>query len=146
MAEVDAPGLARCARLAAVPSDAGKFVLLRMLEMFATGDLEAAPATVAEDYRDHQGPTQAPVRGVNGFCEVVRAARSSFVELDVWPEALMTEGDQVTARLHWQGVLPTGVTIDRETMEVIRVAEGLAVEHWGEQVWSRETSPRGRAD
>jgi predicted ester cyclase len=120
--------------------------LLKMLEMFVTGDLEAAPATVAKDYRDYQGVGDRPVRGVDGFCEVVRSARSSFVELDVWPEALMTEGDQVTARLHWQGVLPTGVTIDRETMEVIRVAEGLAVEHWAEQVWSRETSPRSRED
>lgn len=127
-------------------SDAGKTVLLRMLDMFATGDLDAAPETVAEDYRDHQGVGEKPVRGVDGFREVVRTARSSFVELDVWPEALMTEGDQVTARLHWQGVLPTGVTIDRETMEVIRVAEGLAVEHWGQQVWSRETSPASRPD
>jgi predicted SnoaL-like aldol condensation-catalyzing enzyme len=115
-----------------------------MLEMFATGDLDAAPETVADDYRDHA--SSAHIRGVDGFREAVRVTRGSFVALDVWPEALMTEGDQVTATLHWQGVLPTGVTIDRETMEIIRVAEGLAVEHWGREVWSRETSAGRRPD
>jgi predicted SnoaL-like aldol condensation-catalyzing enzyme len=144
--KVVVPPLRHCVRLPAVGSDAGKTVLLRMLEMFVTGDLEAAPATVAPDYRDHQGLGASPVEGVNGFCEVVRTARSSYVELDVWPEALMTQGDEVTARLHWQGTLPTGVTIDRETMEVIRVAEGLAVEHWVEEVWVRESAMSGRPD
>ncbi|MEA2623531.1 MAG: hypothetical protein QOH61_2441 [Chloroflexota bacterium] len=124
--------------------DSGKLVLMRMLEMFATGDLEAAPETVSEEYRDHRGPRQVQLLGVDGFRDAVRTARSSFVELDVWPEALMADGDQVTARLHWQGVLPSGVTIDRETMEVIRVAEGLAVEHWAKQVWERETAPQTR--
>ena len=111
-------------------TDTGKSVLLRMLEMFATGEVEAAPETVADDYRDHEpGPGRGRL-GVEGFCERVRAERSAYVVLDVWPEGLIAERDQVTAQLHWQGVLPSGDTVDRITIDVLRVSDGRAVEHW----------------
>jgi predicted SnoaL-like aldol condensation-catalyzing enzyme len=120
-----------------VATQAGKDVLLRMLEMFATGEVDAAPQTVAEGYRDHE-PGHAPrVLGVAGFCERVRSERSAYVVLDVWPEGLVAEQDQVTAQLHWQGVLPTGDTLDRITIDVLRVEGGRAVEHWARPVSER---------
>ena len=124
-------------------SDVGKSVLLRMLEMFATGEVEAAPETVADDYRDHEpGPAYVAI-GVEGFRERVRSVRGDYVVLDVWPEGLVAERDQVTAQLHWQGVLPSGETVDRITIDVVRVSDGLAVEHWAEPVSSRVTPAAG---
>jgi predicted SnoaL-like aldol condensation-catalyzing enzyme len=109
-----------------------------MLEMFATGEVEAAPETVAEDYRDHE-PGGAPVAGVDGFRERVRAARCDYVVLDVWPEGLIADSDQVTAQLHWQGMLPSGDMVDRITIDVVRVSDGRAVERWAQPVSSRLT-------
>ena len=129
-----------------VATDVGKSVLLRMLEMFATGEVEAAPETVAEDYRDHEpGPGPRTI-GVLGFCERVRAARSEYVVLDVWPEGLVADQDQVTAQLHWQGVLPSGATVDRITIDVVRVAGGRAVEHWERPVSSQLTPAERNQD
>lgn len=120
-------------------TDVGKSILLRMLEMFATGEVEAAPETVADDYRDHEpGPAYVAI-GVEGFRERVRSVRGDYVVLDVWPEGLIAERDRVTAQLHWQGVLPSGDTVDRVTIDVLRVSDGRAVEHWAEAVSSRVT-------
>ena len=117
--------------------DAGKDVLLRMVEMFATGEVDAARQTVAEDYRDHEPGHDPRTLGIDGFCERVRAERRGYVVLDVWPEGLVADQDQVTAQLHWQGLLPTGDTLDRITIEVVRVEDGRAVEHWARSVSSR---------
>jgi predicted SnoaL-like aldol condensation-catalyzing enzyme len=119
-----------------VSSDAGKSILLRMLEMFATGDVASVGETIADDYRDHHAVPGVGARGAAAFKEAVRVARSAYTELDVWPEALFTSGDEVTARIHWEGVLPSGATVDRITMEVIRVANGRAVERWAKQLES----------
>ena len=118
-------------------TDVGKSVLLRMLEMFASGEVEAAPETVSDDYHDHEPGAHA--RGVNGFRERVRVTRRPYVALDVWPEGLFAERDQVTAQLHWQGVLPSGDTVDRVTIDVLRVSDGRAVEHWAEAISTRVT-------
>ena len=125
-------------------TDVGKSVLLRMLEMFATGEIQAAPETVAEDYRHHEPGLGARTLGVDGFCERVRATRSEYVVLDVWPEGLIADSDHVTAQVHWQGVLPTGDTVDRITLDVVRVADGRAVEHWERPVSSRLTPAGAR--
>lgn len=126
-----------------MPNDAGKSVLLRMLEMFATGDVQGASETVADDYRTHQAAAGLTARGPQAFRDLVRATRRPFADLDVWPEALVQNGDQVTARLHWRGVLPSGATLDRITVEVLRVVNGRAVEHWTEQVESRLSPAKG---
>lgn len=129
--------------IAGVPPDAGKSVLLRMLEMFASGDVDAARETVADDYCDHEPAHGGEARGVAGFCDRVEAVRKPYVVLDVWPEGLITEQDTVTARLHWQGVLPTGEQVDRITIEVVRVDGDRAIERWTKQV-SCESMPSNR--
>jgi predicted SnoaL-like aldol condensation-catalyzing enzyme len=130
--------------LAPVATQAGKDVVLRMVEMFATGEVGAARETVAPDYRDHDSAAGAETLGVAGFCARVLAERSGYVELDVWPEGLRSDRDEVTAQLHWQGVLPTGDTLDRITIDVVRVQDGRAVEHWARPVSTR-LIPAGEA-
>lgn len=111
--------------------DVGKAVLVRMIEMFATGDTTNAHSAVADEYIDHQGIGGGEVRGVGGFCEVVRVARSAFTTLDVWVEDLIQDHDRAAARIKWRGVLPSGVVVNRETIDIVRTVDGRAVEHWG---------------
>ena len=78
--------------------------------------------------------------GTAGFASVVAAARAAFTELHVEAADLIAEGDRAAARIRWRGTRPDGGVVDRETIDVIRVAGGLAVEHWGAQVSATERS------
>jgi len=39
--------------------------------------------------------------------------------------------DKVAARLRWRRTRPDGTTVDRERIDIVRVAGGRAAEHWG---------------
>ena len=39
--------------------------------------------------------------------------------------------DRAVARIRWQGRRPDGDHVDRQTIDIIRVENGRAVEHWG---------------
>ena len=106
-------------------------VMRRMIEMFATGDVSALAAVVSDEYYDHQGLDGVAVRGTEGFRTVVEAARAGTLGLNVTIADLIADGDRAVARLQWRGVSPTGETVDRETIDIVRTRDGRAVEHWG---------------
>jgi predicted ester cyclase len=93
-----------------------------MVEMFNTGDVAAAASVVSLDYVDHQGLGTGEIVGVEGFCHVVRVARSAFISLDVVIRDLIAEDDRAAARLSWLGTRATGEQVRRETIEIVRVA------------------------
>ena len=108
-------------------------VMRAMVRMFATGDVASALQVVSDEYHDHQGLRGVEIRGPEGFCRVVDAARGSIQDLRVTIEDLIAEGDSVAARIRWQGRTQSGDTVDRETIDIVRVRSGHAVEHWGAQ-------------
>jgi predicted SnoaL-like aldol condensation-catalyzing enzyme len=101
-----------------------------MVAMFSTGDLSDLDETVHPAYLDHQGLRGEPVRGRAGFASVVAAARAGFTILDVTIEDLITNTDRAAARLQWSGVQAAG-RVTRQTLEIVRIEDGMAVEHWG---------------
>lgn len=107
-----------------------------MLDAFATGDATSAAEYVAERYHDHQGLRGREMHGVSGFVEVVETARRAFVSLGLGVEDLIVDDDRAAARIRWHGKLVTGEVVDRETIDIIRVADGCAVDHWGAQAWT----------
>lgn len=109
-----------------------------MVSMFATGDLSEIKATVHSDYLDHQGLGAGPIRRPDGFATVVRAARSDNDVLEVAVEDLIEGMDRAAARLSWRGTRSSGESVERETIDIVRVEDGRAVEHWG----SRSELPR----
>lgn len=112
-------------------TDRAKAIMQAMVEMFATGDLAALTSTVAPNYLDHQGLGGQVIHGVEGFAQVVHVARLGYVSLEVSIEDLIAEGNRAVARIRWQGTRTTGEQVDRETIDIIRVADGRATEHWG---------------
>lgn len=98
--------------------------------MFSTGDLSDLRETVHPDYLDHQGLRGEPIHGPSGFAAVVAAARTGFTTLDVTVEDLIAGGDRAAARLQWSGVRPDG-QVRRQTLEIVRIKDGMAIEHWG---------------
>lgn len=105
-------------------------VLARMVQMFATGDVSTLAETVSEAYRDHQGLDGDEVVGQVGFLRVVEAARQ-MRDLELRVEDMFAEIDRAVARIRWRGVLDDGRRVERETIDIVRVADGRAVEHWG---------------
>jgi hypothetical protein len=109
-------------------------VLRAMVEMFATGDVSDVADVVAADYLDHQGLGTGEMHGVDGFVEVVAVARHGYAQLSVEMISFDERPDRVEGRLRWQGVRDDNTVVRRETIETVRVASGLAVEHWGTHV------------
>ena len=106
-------------------------VLEAMVAMFASGDPSAAATVVAEDYLDHQGLGGGLMRGVDGFAHVVRTNHAAYEHQQVSIEDLFGVRDRAVARIRWRGRRRDGEGVDRETIDIVRVAEGRAVEHWG---------------
>ncbi len=111
-----------------------------MIHMFATGDMALLPDTVSEAYRDHQGLAGVEVCGPSGFARVVEAARQ-LRDLEIGVEDMFAEDDRAVARIRWTGTLDDGTPLERKTIDIVRAADGLAVEHWGAQLWPREARP-----
>ncbi|MCA1707057.1 MAG: ester cyclase, partial [Actinobacteria bacterium] len=72
-----------------------------------------------------------PIRGAVGFAVVVAAARDGHQSLTVTIEDLITYHDRAAARLRWLGVRTSGEPVERETLEIVRIEDGRAIEHWG---------------
>jgi predicted SnoaL-like aldol condensation-catalyzing enzyme len=106
-------------------------VLEAMVAMFASGDPSPAATVVAEDYLDHQGLGDGPVRGIDGFARVVRTNFAAYDHLEVSIQDLFGAADRSVARIPWRGRGRDGGERERETIDIVRVANGRAVEHWG---------------
>ena len=104
----------------------------------ATGDLEAVSSAVAEEYIDHQGLGDVEVRGWHGFRRVVRTVQESS-DVRITIEDLVVAEDKAALRLRWHGVNRAGRTVTRETLELLRFADGRLIEHWGAELFRRES-------
>ena len=116
-------------------------LMRRMVEVFNTGDTSAVELVVSPNYVDHQGIGGAEVFGADGFANVVTLARQAHPQFRVEIQELNTEGDKVTVRLvrsqPGAEISPSPKRVQetqRQTIEVVRFANGLAVEHWGERL------------
>lgn len=112
----------------------------KIVEIFNTGDLSEVEALFSAEYVDHQRPAWLDAVGGEEFRQIVLGARKSLPNLQVTVEALIAEGDTVVVRLHWHSTHPAGKIIDRETIDMLRFADGKVVEHWGAEAWMAETT------
>ena len=106
-------------------------VLSAMVRAFDSGRVDDVAAFVDDEYIDHQGLRGQQVKGVSGFAQVVDTARRGYEDLTVIIEDLIEAGDRAAARLRWTGTRVTGEAAERETLEIVHVRDGRAVEHWG---------------
>lgn len=102
----------------------------KIVEIFDTGAFDLIPTLIAPEYVDHQGLGGQEVRGPDGFREVVEAARRDE-GLQVTVEDLVADEETAAVRLRWSGVNQTGVVVTRETLDMLRFANGRLIEHWG---------------
>lgn len=109
-----------------------------MVAALRSGDAGDCAEYIASSYVDHQGRHGAPLSGPHGFEQVVRAAhRNTAPQLIV--QDMIVSDTRAVARIRWR-FSPSAENdgVERETIEIVRVEGGHAVEHWGAESWSRK--------
>ena len=115
-----------------------KTIMQKIVAIFNTGELEEVDLIFSPDYVDHQKPPGMEIDGPDEFRQIVTDARGSVRTLSVTIEDLIVEMDKVAARLRWHIIDLAGKEIERETIDILRLADGRVVEHRGAEAWSRE--------
>jgi hypothetical protein len=114
-----------------------KALTRKIVEIFDIGAFDLIPSVIAPEYVDHQGLGEQEIRGPDGFREVVEAVhRDDGVHVTV--EDLVADEEKAAVRLRWHGVNQAGVVVTRETLDMLRFANGRLVEHWGSQLFRHE--------
>jgi predicted ester cyclase len=103
---------------------------------FNNGELDVLEEFVAHDIVEHQDGSTS---GIDGLRALITELRSQFSDLHLEIEDTATSGDTVWFRIRSTGTNDgplwgrpaTGRPIDITVMDVMRVADGRMVEHWG---------------
>jgi len=117
-----------------------KRLILRLHELWNTGDVGPIAEVYADDFVAHFPPTsELPERrGLDGVRQGISRIRSAFPDWHEEVEDLVEEGDRVVSRYtsrgthrgaFW-GVSPTGRRITVAEISIFRVAGGKAAEQW----------------
>ena len=107
-------------------------------EVMNQGNLGLVDELCSADFVDHEEFPGVP-SGVEGVKQFVTIFRTAFPDLSFTMEDMIAEGDKVTIRgtivgTHkgdFMGIAPTGKQVAVRTIDVVRIAGGKAVEHWG---------------
>jgi steroid delta-isomerase-like uncharacterized protein len=100
------------------------------------GNLAAIDELFAPDFVEHQAGIKPGRAGVKAS---IQELRSAFTDFHLQVEDAIADGDRVWLRLHatgthagpFMGVPATGRRIDVTVIDIVRIADGRLVEHWG---------------
>lgn len=108
-------------------------------EVFNAGAVDRVQDFCAEEFVNHEeGPPGAP-EGLEGVKFFVQSFHDGFSDVHASIEELLADGDRIVARVRFtgthdgdfMGIPASGKKIDMETIDIVRVADGKAAEHWG---------------
>jgi len=105
----------------------------------SAGNLDVFDELLADDFVDHEelpGDLPQDKHGVKQFFAMLRSA---FPDMRMDVEDLIAEGDKIVARVamtatqrgEFMGVPPSGRSVDVQIIDVLRIRDGQAIEHWG---------------
>ena len=109
-------------------------LMRRMVDFFNTGEVSGVPSVLSPKYLDHQGVGSGELVGPDGFASMVALSLTRHPQLRVEIAEMHVVGDVVVAKLNWSEPSETGHRTYRRTIEIVRFADGLAVEHWGKRL------------
>jgi steroid delta-isomerase-like uncharacterized protein len=118
--------------------DESRDLVRRFFVAVAEDDEAALDELIAADASDHTPfPGQAP--GVEGVKQIFRMLRTGFPDFRQEVREVIAEGDRVavrsklrgTHRGEFLGIPATGRAVEVESIDIMRIADGRFVEHWG---------------
>jgi predicted ester cyclase len=100
-------------------------------------NIDAIDELVSPDFIDHVSVPGLP-SGVEGLKQRHAALFVAFPDFEIFIAEMIAEGDKVVApltvtgthRAELFGIAPTGRTMSYEGIDIMRVTNGLIVEHW----------------
>ncbi len=119
-------------------AEENKAIARRGYEAINQKNLDALDEVVASDMTDHDpAPGQAP--GLEGVKQYFSSLHAAFPDVQMDVEDMIAEGDKVVARVsvsgthrgEFMGIAPTGNRVTIAGIDILRVADGKIVEHWG---------------
>jgi steroid delta-isomerase-like uncharacterized protein len=124
-----------------MPTEQNKELVTRMIEeIFNRGNVDKADEFLASDFVEREVLPPGLPPGREGVKQLAIMMRSAFPDLKGTIEDAVAEGDKVVVRWtcagthsgsEFMGVPPTGKKVSVEVIDVIRIADGKFVEHWG---------------
>lgn len=108
-------------------------------------DIAGFDSVIATDYRQHNPIVQDGLEGIrHGFAAFLEV----FPDLAVTVDAVVAEGDLVSARFTWAGthraeflgIAPTARTVRWTSSDWWRISGGTFAEHWDVVDWAGLTS------
>jgi steroid delta-isomerase-like uncharacterized protein len=115
--------------------------LVRQLveEIFNRGNISLADELLAPDFVEREELPPGMPRDREGVKLLTTMLRSAFPDFKATIDDIVAEGDKVVIRQTWSGtqkgefmgVPPTGKRVSFGVIDIIRIAGGKFVEHWG---------------
>ena len=118
--------------------DDPKSLARRFYQAVSAGNLDALDELLADDFVEHEEfPGIEPSK--EGVRQYFALFRSAFPDLHMEPHEIVAEDDLVCARVtmtgthegEFVGMAPTGKRVEVEAIDMVRLRDGQAVEHWG---------------
>ena len=122
-------------------SEANKTLFTRFIgEVLNDKNVNAVDELMAANYIDHN-PAPGVPSGTEGMKQLMSMFFSAFPDLHATIDVLVAEGDLVVGRMtntgthtgDFMGIPATGKKISFTETHIVRIADGKAVEHWGNQ-------------
>ena len=118
-----------------MPSQSTESVMNRFVEFINTGNEDLAHEVISPDAVFHAPSHPEPLRGPDGYMEVLGMMRSAFPDVQWTLEETVTEGDTVAARFTMRGthdgeffgIPATGNKISVQAMNFYYLADGRIV-------------------
>ena len=109
-------------------------------EIFIRGNISQADEFLAPDFVEHEELPPGMPSGREGVKQLTATIRSAFPDFKATIDDMVAEDDKVVLRMTWRGthqgefmgVPPTGRNVSFGVIDIIRIAGGKFVEHWGQ--------------
>lgn len=108
-------------------------------EVMAKGNMKVIDELVADNFVEHYTPTPDSPPTKAGLAQMMAMFRTGFPDLQITVEDIVAKGDKVwayttmrgTNKGEFMGTPATGKKIEVKGLDIVRFANGKAVEHWG---------------
>ena len=109
-------------------------------ELFNRGNLSVVDELAAPDFVDREELPAGLPGNREGVKQLTAAFRRAFPDFKATIDDIIAEGDRVVVRSTWtgtqrgefMGIPPTGKSISFGVIDIVRIAGGKVVEHWGQ--------------
>lgn len=109
-------------------------------EVFNKGNVSIIDALLAPSFIEHEELPPGIPNDREGVKLLPQMMHSAFPDFKATIEDMLADGDKVVIRMTWEGtqegefmgIPPSGKRMSIGVIDIIRVADGQLVEHWGQ--------------